>query len=191
MNQVSASSEQNENSGAELDQEPAIASAGAPAHFSRPGSVPPEGTKPTLKERIGKKYLSLFNARKRVGTPFRKVPEGLHSVANQISLSLELIDDFRSGEYRSIPWGSLAVLTGALLYTVSPADIIPDALLGLGQLDDAMVLALAMRVARPQLQAYCRFKGYKLDAYFGPLPRLQKNSRRAPPVAVEPEDVAA
>ena len=92
------------------------------APVARAGSIPPH---PPLKERIGKQLLGRFGARRRLGAPLERIPENLHRTADQLSLGLELIEDFRSGRYRAISWGAIALLTGALLYVVSPADVLP------------------------------------------------------------------
>ncbi len=44
-----------------------------------------------------------------------------------------------------VPWGAKAVAGGAMAYVVSPIDVIPDFLPGVGQLDDLFLLARAMR----------------------------------------------
>jgi uncharacterized membrane protein YkvA (DUF1232 family) len=98
----------------------------------------------------------------------REVPERMHLAANQTRLVLELIDDVKSGTYRSIPWRHVAMLSAIALYAVSPADIVPDFIPVLGSLDDVVLMALATRIARDQLRAYCRFKGYPEEQYFGP-----------------------
>jgi len=97
----------------------------------------------------------------------REVPERMHLAANQTQLVLELIDDVKSGTYRSIPWRHVAMLSAIALYAVSPADIVPDFIPVLGSLDDVVLMALATRIARDQLRAYCRFKGYRAEQYFG------------------------
>lgn len=147
--------------------------------------------KPSLKERVGKTLMGRFNARRRIGAPFQRVPENLHRTANQLSLGLELIDDFRTGRYREISWGAIALLTGAMLYAISPADVLPDALLGLGALDDAVVLAVATRLLRGPLEAYCEFKGYRWSDYFGSATEKPSEPRATAPVEVEPDDVPA
>ncbi|OQX67992.1 MAG: hypothetical protein B6A08_12475 [Sorangiineae bacterium NIC37A_2] len=148
-----------------------------------------EQDKPPWKERVGKLFMARFNARVRLGAPLERIPESLHRTANQVALALELLKDFRAGRYREIPWGSLAILTGALLYAVNPADVIPDALLGIGALDDAVVIAVALRLLRRDLEAYCAYKGYAWVDYFAspvsPLDRV----RGAGPVVVDPVDV--
>jgi uncharacterized membrane protein YkvA (DUF1232 family) len=97
----------------------------------------------------------------------KEVPERMHLAANQTRLVLELIDDVKSGTYRSIPWRYVALLSAIALYTVSPADVVPDFVPVLGRLDDVVLMALATRIARDQLRAYCNFKGYPVEQYFG------------------------
>lgn len=102
----------------------------------------------------------------RVGKTMRNVPLNMHRVANQTQLVLELIDDFRAGTYRAIPWRSMVILIAVLLYTVSPADVVPDVVPLFGALDDISLIALATRFVERDLKAYCRFKGYSEDDYF-------------------------
>lgn len=40
-------------------------------------------------------------------------------------------------------WCSVAICVAALVYFISPVDIVPDIVFGFGQLDDAAILALA------------------------------------------------
>jgi len=96
-----------------------------------------------------------------------EVPDRMHLAANQTRLVLELIDDVKSGTYRSIPWRHVALLSAIALYAVSPADVVPDFIPVLGSLDDVVLMAIATRIARKQLRAYCRFKGYSAAEYFG------------------------
>lgn len=98
----------------------------------------------------------------------KEVPQRMHLAANQTRLVLELMDDFKSGQYRSIPWRYVAMLSAVALYAVSPADIVPEYIPVLGSLDDVVLMALATRLARDPLRAYCSFKGYPAEQYFGP-----------------------
>jgi uncharacterized membrane protein YkvA (DUF1232 family) len=97
----------------------------------------------------------------------KEVPERMHLAANQTRLVLELIDDVKSGIYRSIPWRYVALLSAIALYAVSPADIVPDFIPVLGSIDDVILMAVGTRIASTQLRAYCRFKGYPVEQYFG------------------------
>jgi uncharacterized membrane protein YkvA (DUF1232 family) len=44
-----------------------------------------------------------------------------------------------------VPWGSRLMLGALLLYLLSPIDLVPDFVPVAGQLDDALLLALALR----------------------------------------------
>jgi uncharacterized membrane protein YkvA (DUF1232 family) len=118
-------------------------------------------------ERIGKRKLPLLlKQRERVRRELNAIPPRIQKVSNQASLVLELVDDYMDGRYRQIAWRSLTVAALALLYTVSPGDVVPDVLPIVGSLDDTLVLAVAMRLIRGDLERYCKFKGYALDKYF-------------------------
>jgi uncharacterized membrane protein YkvA (DUF1232 family) len=117
--------------------------------------------------RVGLKYMRLLlRQRASVQVELRDIPRRMQKVTNQAQLVLELVDDFRAKRYREIPWHALAVAAGALAYSVSPADVVPDVLPGVGALDDMLVIAVAMKAVRRHLEAYCAFKGYDPSEYF-------------------------
>jgi uncharacterized membrane protein YkvA (DUF1232 family) len=121
----------------------------------------------TVAKRFGQRSLAKLAAhRGSVASAWQELPNKMRLVANQTELMMELVDDFRTGKYRHIPWRSLAVCTAAILYTVSPADLVPDVLVGVGLLDDLAVVAIASRFIRDDLKAYCEFKGYDVAKYF-------------------------
>jgi uncharacterized membrane protein YkvA (DUF1232 family) len=57
-------------------------------------------------------------------------------------------------EYRGVPWKSLTYAVGALLYFVNPLDVIPDALAGLGFVDDIAVLAAVAKSVQGDLEKF-------------------------------------
>jgi len=118
-------------------------------------------------KRLGHRHLvKLAMHRGQVTAAWRGLPDRMHMVANQTKLMMELIDDYRAGTYRNIPWHSLAVGAAAILYVANPADVLPEMLLGIGLLDDIAVAAIAARVLRKDLKAYCEFKSYDVSDYF-------------------------
>ena len=58
---------------------------------------------------------------------------------------LRLIRSYAEGDYRAISESTLVVIVAAIIFVVNPLDVIPDALPALGYLDDATVIALAVR----------------------------------------------
>lgn len=63
------------------------------------------------------------------------------------------------GEYRQLPWRSIAFVAAGLLYFVTPFDLIPDFIVGTGFLDDAVVVAYVMKAVRDDL---ARFEDWEL-----------------------------
>jgi uncharacterized membrane protein YkvA (DUF1232 family) len=116
---------------------------------------------------LGKRYLALLVGKHRTfSNQVEQVPERMHRAARQTRLMLEAIEDFNSGAYEEIPWGSVALMSGALLYAVNPADVVPDALPFLGALDDIAIVTIAVRLVQRDLRRYCEYKGYPVDEYF-------------------------
>ncbi|MHC9510397.1 YkvA family protein [Kangiella sp. M94] len=84
----------------------------------------------------------------------KAVPKSLKSLWSDIKLLIGVIKDYSSGEYREIPFGTIAVIAAAILYFVSPIDAIPDFIPGIGYIDDAAIIALCLRGVRKDLEVY-------------------------------------
>lgn len=130
-----------------------------------------QAEKISLFERLAKRYgapclAKVMDRQKLVRDELKGVPGRMQKVTNQAALVLELFEDFRANRYRAIPWHSIAMAAAALLYSVSPSDVVPDILPGVGALDDILVISLAMRWMRKDLEAYIAFKGYDSAQYF-------------------------
>lgn len=67
---------------------------------------------------------------------------------------LSLLNDYRNGEYKDVPWKVIAVLVAGLVYFVSPLDGVPDFFPLAGYLDDALVVKLALDLARSDWARY-------------------------------------
>lgn len=150
--------------------EQGYATSGAPLPHT-PRDATSDGFLVRLFERLGRRYgwtnlLELAKNRGDVRRTFQSLPARMHKVANQTALIIELVDDYRTGVYREIPWRSLLVLAGVAAYVVSPIDLIPDVLGSFGVLDDMVLIAFASRLMRHDLEAYCHFKNYAIEDYF-------------------------
>jgi uncharacterized membrane protein YkvA (DUF1232 family) len=67
---------------------------------------------------------------------------------------LRLIRAYYRGDYRAVPESTLVVVIAAIIYVVSPLDIIPDAIPAIGFLDDATIVALALKRTRQDLDDF-------------------------------------
>ena len=67
---------------------------------------------------------------------------------------LRLIRAYYHNDYRAVPETSLVVIIAAIIYVISPLDVIPDAIPAIGFLDDATVLALALQRTRQDLDDF-------------------------------------
>lgn len=72
------------------------------------------------------------------GTPGSTLREIALFLPNFVVLLKRLVSDPR------VPWKSKLILGGTIMYLVSPLDVIPDFVPGLGQLDDIVVALLAL-----------------------------------------------
>ena len=71
---------------------------------------------------------------------------------------LRLIRAYYQGDYHNVAESTLVVIIAAIIYVVNPLDLIPDAIPALGFLDDATVLALAVRRTRQTLDDFMTWK---------------------------------
>lgn len=70
--------------------------------------------------------------------------------------------DFQTGEYRDMPRPKLLIVIAAIIYFVSPFDVIPDYLPVLGHIDDAFVVSLALKSVRAELDTFMAWETAKI-----------------------------
>lgn len=76
------------------------------------------------------------------------------SVKNDIATLIELLKAWIGGEYREVPWNTLLLGTGAVVYFVNPFDAIPDILPAAGLLDDASVIGFVLASAKNDIEKF-------------------------------------
>jgi len=81
-------------------------------------------------------------------------PKVLGRMRGDVETLLRLARAWARREYRVIPWKSMAFASAALLYFVNPADVIPDALVGIGYIDDLAVLSAVVRALQDDLNLF-------------------------------------
>jgi uncharacterized membrane protein YkvA (DUF1232 family) len=99
------------------------------------------------------------------GAAAKKVPVAggkrdgpLKDVFDDLSTLIRLVRAYMSGDYREVPWETVAYAMGALLYLVNPLDLIPDAIPGVGLVDDAAVIAFVVKSVMDDLEDFRRWE---------------------------------
>ncbi|MFO7993098.1 MAG: YkvA family protein [Marinobacter sp.] len=82
----------------------------------------------------------------------------LRRFSTDIRLMFSMLRDYWQGNYRAVPWKSIAAIAGALIYVLNPLDLIPDLLVGIGFLDDAGVVAACLAFVESDLLRYAAWK---------------------------------
>jgi uncharacterized membrane protein YkvA (DUF1232 family) len=78
-----------------------------------------------------------------------------------LRLLIPLIKDYWKGTYRDVSVKSIVIFVVALAYIISPIDLIPDYIIGLGQIDDAVILGLSLYFLEKDLLKYKEWKDRK------------------------------
>lgn len=73
---------------------------------------------------------------------------------NDISLFSGLVKDYYLGRYTKVPYKTIAAIVVGLLYIINPIDFIPDFIPIIGYIDDAMVVALCLKLVESDLEKY-------------------------------------
>ena len=75
-----------------------------------------------------------------------------------------LVQAWAAGEYTRVPWRTIALAMGALLYFLNPLDLIPDMILFAGYLDDVAVIGMVMSSIRSDLEHFRRWDAHRRGA---------------------------
>lgn len=78
----------------------------------------------------------------------------LAEIWDNLQLLFDLVGAWRRGEYRTIPTRSIVTIIASIIYFVSPIDLVPDFLLGLGIVDDAAVIGFVLKQIAVDLERF-------------------------------------
>jgi uncharacterized membrane protein YkvA (DUF1232 family) len=114
-----------------------------------------------LYEGKAKEYLDPEKAEALLQKAIRKANDkkgSLGEVWEKLQLFFELLKAYFKGEYRKVSKGTILTILGAIIYFVSPIDMVPDFIVGLGILDDAAVIGFAIKKISVELEEFQRWK---------------------------------
>lgn len=98
----------------------------------------------------------LLKKKKKLHDLARRGP--LEKLFDDISTMFSMVKDYASGAYREVPFGTIAAVAGALLYVLSPVDLIPDFIPMVGLIDDAAVVTACLSLIRIDIGKYTEWK---------------------------------
>ena len=78
----------------------------------------------------------------------------LAEIWDNLQLLFDLLGAWRRGEYRKIPTRSIVTIIASIIYFVSPIDLVPDFLIGLGIVDDAAVIGFVLKQISVDLDSF-------------------------------------
>ena len=93
----------------------------------------------------------------RLEKKMKVIPLAGDKLAN-IPIMVSLVRSYVKKEYRDIPIGSLIAIVSALIYFVSPIDIVPDSIPILGYFDDAAVVAACWKLVDTDVVEYVKWR---------------------------------
>ncbi|HRX59555.1 MAG TPA: YkvA family protein [Eubacteriales bacterium] len=71
-----------------------------------------------------------------------------------VPILISMVKAYIEKKYTDVPIGTILAIVGALIYFLSPVDLIPDVIPGVGILDDAAVIAFALKFVHDDIKDY-------------------------------------
>jgi len=77
---------------------------------------------------------------------------------SEVPIMVSLVRNYVKKEYQDIPIGSIIAIISALIYFVSPLDVVPDSIPVLGYFDDAAVVAACWNLVETDVEEYVKWR---------------------------------
>lgn len=77
---------------------------------------------------------------------------------SHIPVFISLIKSYIKKEYTKLPSGTAIAIVSALIYFLSPIDLIPDVIPGVGHIDDAAVIIACLKWVDTDIQDYIKWR---------------------------------
>ena len=93
----------------------------------------------------------------RLEKKLKKIPVAGNKLAN-VPIMISLVRSYIKKEYTDIPIGTIIAIISALIYFLSPIDIVPDSIPLLGYFDDAAVVAACWKLVESDVDEYIKWR---------------------------------
>lgn len=88
----------------------------------------------------------------------------LYLFKDKIEISISMIKDYVSGNYKNVPWKVISAIGASLVYLLLPFDAIADFFPLIGLLDDAFIIGLCIKSFNDEIEKYREWK-YRIYDY--------------------------
>ena len=114
----------------------------------------------------------LLNDRDKLEEVFQRLEKKLKSIPHvgeklAIAASMaSMVKSYINKEYDKVPIGTIIAAVSAIVYIVSPVDLIPDVIPGIGHVDDVAVVLACLKLIESDLTEYIDWRkeaGKELD----------------------------
>jgi len=122
-----------------------------------------------------KSFQSALRKAAGMATNPEKISDLIHSVSEKLSdmdenkkrisgffekvrTLLRMLTAYIKGEYREIPWRSLLMIIGSLIYFLMPLDLIPDFIPVTGLADDISIILLVFSSINEDIDAFLEYE---------------------------------
>lgn len=93
----------------------------------------------------------------RLERKLKKIPIVGRNLSN-VPMLVSLVRSYIKKDYRDIPIGSIIAIVSALIYFLSPIDLLPDSIPVLGYVDDAAVFAFVWKMVEDDVEEYKKWQ---------------------------------
>ncbi len=77
---------------------------------------------------------------------------------SQAFVMMSLLKSYYDKDYRDIPFGTIVSITAAMIYYLSPVDILPDSIPLVGLTDDAAVISICWKMVEGDIKDYQKWR---------------------------------
>ena len=89
----------------------------------------------------------------RLEVKLKKIPKCGNALANA-PIFASLLNNYFHKKYTRVPVGTIGAILVAVIYLITPVDIVPDWIVGLGYLDDAAIMAMCLELIKSDIEEY-------------------------------------
>lgn len=96
---------------------------------------------------------ALENLLQRLEEKLKMVPLAGEALSN-VPVLISMVRSYANKEYPDIPLGTIIAIVSALIYVLSPIDLIPDGVPVIGYVDDAAVVLACLNMIQSDVDEY-------------------------------------